>query len=1014
MSDVKPVIFISYSHRDEPERPGPNEECWLTFVQSHLQPAVKHGIYDLWVDEDIPGGGAWREDITKKLDECDVCVLLVSRHSLASDFIIDVEIETLRNRREKGEVEIFPIVLTPCAVQTAPWIREINLRPPNGRPLSDFRVNERHKQMALIAAEIAALAERMTRRGQVQVQQQIYQQGGWRDRQQQQQQQLQGCHVDIKHLPETAYENLVGREYELKRLDEAWIDSHTNILSLVAEGGAGKSALVNEWLKRMRLHEYPPVADTVLGWSFYSQGTKERATSAEQFLNWALDELRIKIETTSATAKGEAIAEAMMERRVLLVLDGCEPLQHGFDRQQGELKDHGLRALLRRFAAMPPAKVRGLIVLTSRLPVKDLAKWTDSTAPVLNVEQLSDEAGAALLRDNGVWGTNKELRAATRDFDGHPLALGLLASFLNETQTGDVRRRDHVGALVLDDDNPRHGHAKRVMESYEKEWLDGQPVLLAILQIVGLFDRPASHHCLRALRTKPVIDGLTDVVIGLDEGEWGRSVARLREVRLLAPVDPSAPDVLDAHPLVREWFGARLKRTNEAAWKAAHGRVYEHLRDTTKEGRTPTLEDLTPLYQAITHGCRAGWHRKTLEDIYIDRICRRTPRGSIEFYSIKKLGSIGSDLAAISWFFDKPYATTALALGADDQSWVLSTAAFGLRAQGRFAEAVPAMRAAQQMAEDTENWNNAALAASNLSETELLVGEIAAAVATAERSVAHADHGGDDFLMMVTRVTMADALHAAGALEAAALLFADAEGRQKQQQPEYPLLYSLQGYRYCDLLLTKRDRATARDRASKVLEWTRTNASRLSIALHNLTLGRAHLGLALLRGEFGKHKAVAQEDAHIGNMEIDEAIEGLRASGQNDSLPRGLLARVALLRSIGNWSGAARDLDEVEEIAEPGPMKLHLCDMAIERARLAFANIEAFAPLNDLFDDSPPKPVAPDAAEVAHLKVEAAKQLAIAADYIGTCGYHKRDEELAELEVVLRGEQKFADLPPRV
>jgi hypothetical protein len=95
-------------------------------------------------------------------------------------------------------------------------------------------------------------------------------------------------------------------------------------------------------------------------------------------------------------------------------------------------------------------------------------------------------------------------------------------------------------------------------------------------------------------------------------------------------------------------------------------------------------------------------------------------------------------------------------------------------------------------------------------------------------------------------------------------------------------------------------------------------------------------------------------------------------------------------------------------------MRLFLCDMALERARLAFAKIEAFAPLNGLIDNNPPKPIAPDAAEAARLKDEATKQLVIAADYIKSCGYHRRDEELAELEAVLRGERKFTDLPPRV
>ena len=310
-------------------------------------------------------------------------------------------------------------------------------------------------------------------------------------------------------------------------------------------------------------------------------------------------------------------------------------------------------------------------MLTSRLAVKDIARWQNDAAPVVDVEKLSDEAGAALLRDNGVWGTGKELKAAARDFEGHPLALGLLASFLKETQTGDVRRRDHIRAFFADPENPRHDHAKRVMESYEKEWLAGQPALLAIMRVVGLFDRPASGDCLNALRAKPVMEGLTDGIGSLDDSEWQRAVSRLREVRLLLPSDPAAPDALDAHPLVREWFGDRLKATHEEAWRSAHGRLYEHLRDTTKEGDTPTLADLAPLYQAIAHGCRADRHQEALDKIYVDRICKRRADAEIEFYSSKKLGAFGSDLAAISWFFDKPYVTPVAALTPAAQSWVL-------------------------------------------------------------------------------------------------------------------------------------------------------------------------------------------------------------------------------------------------------------------------------------------------------------------------------------------------------
>ncbi|HSL81778.1 MAG TPA: hypothetical protein VLF66_03325, partial [Thermoanaerobaculia bacterium] len=43
----------------------------------------------------------------------------------------------------------------------------------------------------------------------------------------------------------------VAREAELARLDAAWAEG-LNVLSFVAMGGAGKSALVNEWLGRMQ------------------------------------------------------------------------------------------------------------------------------------------------------------------------------------------------------------------------------------------------------------------------------------------------------------------------------------------------------------------------------------------------------------------------------------------------------------------------------------------------------------------------------------------------------------------------------------------------------------------------------------------------------------------------------------------------------------------------------------------------------------------------------------------
>src|SRR5580693_1136184 len=995
---AKPVIFISYSHKDEPEHPREGEVQWLSFVRTYLQPAIKDGIFDIFVDEHLPGGADLKPEIERTLRACDVFILLISANSTSSDYIVDTEIKVTRDRESKGEdVCFYPVLLTPTPKVALDKFKDKVVRPHDAKPLSSFSYGERIQKMTEIADEIAEIAAKI-----VSLKPEPPKRGP------------QPSYVHIAGLPETPYERLVGRDDELKRLDDAWTNNKTNILSLIAEGGAGKSALVNEWLKRLQADNYRG-AKVVLAWSFYNQGTKERTTSAEEFLDWALDKLEVKLEIIGATAKGEVIAEAMMQRHVLLILDGVEPLQHGLDTQLGELKDQGLRALLRRFAATPPSEAHGLIVLTSRLPVTDIVRWRNSPAPVIDIERLSDETGAALLRDNGVWGTDKELKAAAHDFGGHPLALGLLAGFLKETQKGDVRRRDHIRNLVHSDkDNPRYDHAKRVMESYEKEWLAEQPVLLAIMHLAGLFDRPASADCLTALRGNPAIKGLTDRIVTLDENEWQRAVARLREVRLLAPVDLSTPDAFDAHPLVREWFGERLKETNETAWKAAHGRLYVHLRDTTKEGNKPTIESISPLYHAIAHGCCSDRQQEALDEVYAARICQRDADGELIYYSKNILAAFGSDLAAISWFFDKAYEVPSTALTEAATSWIVSEAAMCLLAQTRLSEALSALKASAIREQKARSWDNAGGALANLCEARLILGEIELALEDSARAIAVGDNGGREDDKLKNRAQHAMALHAAGRFQEADRLFARIERQVSKLYHGTHQLISVSGAGFCNLLADKGQWVAVRRRSQTSVQLAEPTGRILDISLANLALGKANLALALKYGS-DQNNATSATGDQLGLSSIVKSITGFQRYGINSYVAMSLLVRGAFRRNAGDWNGAALDLDEVEEIAEPGPMRLHLCDTALQRARLAFARIEAFAPLNGMLEKSnPPKPFVPDAEQIVELKCEAEKQLKIAADYIEKCGYHRRDEELAELQAALRGEKKFADLPPRV
>jgi len=96
-----------------------------------------------------------------------------------------------------------------------------------------------------------------------------------------------------------------------------------------------------------------------------------------------------------------------------------------------------------------------------------------------------------------------ELREASKEYKGHGLALTLLGSYLADVAEGDVRRRKEIGPL--EEDEREGGHARRVMAVYEP-WLG--EVEVAILRMIGLFDRPATEAEIGALRKEPVIAGL--------------------------------------------------------------------------------------------------------------------------------------------------------------------------------------------------------------------------------------------------------------------------------------------------------------------------------------------------------------------------------------------------------------------------------------------------------------------------------------------------------------------------
>ncbi|MEM9485759.1 MAG: AAA family ATPase [Cyanobacteria bacterium P01_F01_bin.116] len=847
--------------------------------------------------------------------------------------------------------------------------------------------------------------------------------------------------TSTSHLP-PAVSYFVGRDKELEQLDAAWEDPKTRVISLVAFGGVGKSALVAEWLQRLANDSWRG-AQYVLGHSFYSQGSRDDAqVSAEGFIDEALQFFGDpNPEAGSAWDKGERLAQLIRRSKTLLILDGLEPLQWGAASVEvGRIKDQGLTALVRELAA----DNSGLCVITTRQAVADIP-----AVAKIDLEALSDQAGAALLQALGVKGSQKELETASRQVKGHGLALRLLGTYLKKVCMGDVRRIGEVDLSLVD--KRLGGHAFKLVEKYE-HWL-GEGIELSILRLLGLFDRPAEVDCLAAVCAAPVIPGLTDALVDLsvDDCQW--AVSNLIDYGLLSP-DSLADDgtqrssnsqfsilnSLDAHPLIREYFATQLTTQYPDATREAHRRLYEHLKQVAPE-LPDTLQAMMPLYYAMSHGAKAELGRNIWDEIYWTRILRKD-----QFFSSRKLGAMGSNLAGLAVFFDKPFSILKPTVNEISQS-ILAEVGFYLRALGRLTEATQTIQAAVEQRITTKTWKNAALQASNLSELYLTLGDVASAVRLGEQAVELSDRTSDLFERIVGKTNLANALHQSARLQFSHMAFREAEALQAERQPQYPLLYSVRGFCYCDLLLERglleqgeevslgqSDQLAeaaagssgvsswltrcgeVRERAKTGLKIAEQNNWLLDMGLNNLTLGRIYLLEATLRHD-NSVESITSEALTIllqhATHHLNQSVLLLRQAGTQHMIPLGLLARAALwqvssqlvidnsqLTKKDYLEKANRDLTEVEQIAGRSNMLIHQIEAALERCRLALA-VDDKAQARTKLDEVKVLVKKTKRPYVPHVPTWDEWE---PPEYIGVfkegemVGYHRRNGEIAELE----------------
>ena len=760
----------------------------------------------------------------------------------------------------------------------------------------------------------------------------------------------------LEELPGTV-PAFVGRTDLLQELDRfASRNSAVKVVCICGQTGQGKTALVNQWLRR--LPEQQPSwlgFERLLIWTFKKQRNRQNvslsAMTSSEFSDRAfeaLGESKTK-RHEDLVARGQRLANVLDQRRTLVVLDGIELFQsHVADPmlglECGQCTDQFVAGFLE---GLVHAK-NVFCLTTAQLPLAELSSWRGAGFEERMLAPLSADEGAELLQQYGCLDDRETLRKLSQRFHHRPADLVLLAKYVNNVHGGHARLAEReLGGLSRGiitssaDDQTARDVWQNLFSSYQA-WQQrmGQGPEAALLKAACLFNRPAPLDWLRRLFAKDVIPGLTDDLINLDERELHRRLNRLEQFGLLEPTRPNLSQrVIDVPPLVRTFFDGRFSREQPSVRQAAHRRLFDILADEEFVKDLPEATTVDILITAIWHGCQAGavqdaWklHQTRLNRHEYDSAGRLV---SHQYYLRNTLGAPELELASLLNFCTRPWMPLP-DLSEDDQSDIMLSAAILLRAQGEMNAAAAQFQQALDRFTKLEDHRRALNASRHLSQLFLAIGKMDEALKYAESGRAIADDHPSlkSFERIEALATLGDVLHQLGEIDAARTVFEEAEQLQSSHK-EWPRLIRLAGARYGQFLL-------AQGQAREVLQ--RFDDPDLA-AIHApfvLAQGLTRVlvcqaKLALARDASPPNSPELKECALNLLADYDEGLRLLDESNQFQFLADGFLSRAEARRLAGRWDDAWDDLDKARHFIDHKGFTRMLADWHLENAELCLA-----------------------------------------------------------------------------
>jgi tetratricopeptide (TPR) repeat protein len=364
-----------------------------------------------------------------------------------------------------------------------------------------------------------------------------------------------------------------GRAGKLQELKD-WLQAPVTpdrVVSVVAAGGTGKSALVHE-----ALHQTPPSDRAgLLVWSFYEDPHTD-AFLREAYIYF--------------TGENDAPAGGMLERLQLalsgdvphvLILDGLERVQsEEGPRRRGELEDPQLKRLVRALAG-GVGSARALV--TSRFPLVDIEDWAGAGHRAIVLDDLEHAVALEVLRAWKVKGDEAALARVIEPLNigglYHALSVAVLGSYVGYFANGDPSRAPAFSLADASESDLKARRLSGILEQYAEALTTAERDLLSRL---SLFPRGVKVELLGWI-VQSGKKSVAGALAGLSDHQLVNQLERLRALGLVFRYETDQQAAYSAHPFLRDFFRNLLKAKPESVHESVRAKLAPSLNAQPKK-----------------------------------------------------------------------------------------------------------------------------------------------------------------------------------------------------------------------------------------------------------------------------------------------------------------------------------------------------------------------------------------------------------------------------------------------